>query len=215
METHMNTPYALHVAEAMRGSDNPEYRKAIGYLISHREEIPHRVFVLLPGGLRSNANPAWDAVKAGTESRCGCGNDRVLLPANIREEYRTGSAVVLALGSVLHIRPRGGNKESCALRAELGRLADDEKVYGLRLVVDPFGPLNMRAFLDVLAPSAYSLVELVNLLPQGLFLNKSEGSVKVPILQVTAIDLLAPSVTLLLDQDMDLFDLATGGGHTH
>lgn len=67
--------------------DEKALLEACIYLIEHRDALPYRIFIDLPGGMSGNADPKWERVKSLTESRCNCGNERTIMPLNPRTEY--------------------------------------------------------------------------------------------------------------------------------
>lgn len=246
----MDFATALSIAKDSRGSDETAYREAVEYLIDHRAELKSRVFVLLPGGFTSNTDPTWDKVRQNTTSRCGCGNERTLMPLSVREKYEPGDTVKIGYKDQIHVRPKGSDKESCVVRVEVlsfedkpgeppaetktetpGSPATDTpasevltdpvaasvdvtpsagpgpRTYGLRLMNDPFGPVGINAFLDLMAPKAYELAKLASNLPEGgLCLMFVEEDRKLPILNIAGIDPSKPEVTMILDADMEVFD---------
>lgn len=237
----MDLSTALTLAHDLRGSHETKYREALEFLIDHRSELKSRLFVLLPGGLTSNTDPTWDKVRQNTDSRCGCGNERVLLPINVRETFEAGEPMTLGYKDKIHVRPKGSDKESCVVRLEVvcfqdtAEQADAPKAeavpqapveapaseaeapapaeppaprtYGMRLMKDPFGPVSVNAFVDLLAPSAYRLDAMAENMPEGgLRLMFVDGTQKLPVLNITAVDPAKPEITITLDADMEVFD---------
>lgn len=260
----MDFATALSIAKDSRGSNETAYREAVEYLIDHRAELKSRVFVLIPGGMTSNTDPTWDKVRQNTASRCGCGNERTLLPLHVREKYEPGETLKVGYKAQIHVRPKGSDKESCVVRLEIVCFQDKPeetppadapaadapaaeapvteapaaeapttetptsetptdgsatptdpspfaapapRTYGLRLINDPFGPVGLNAFLDLLAPKAYKLDVMAAHLPEGgLHLMFVEENRKLPVLNIAGIDPTKPEVTLVLDADMEVFD---------
>lgn len=245
----MDFATALSIAKDSRGSNETAYREAVEYLIDHRAELKSRVFVLIPGGMTSNTDPTWDKVRQNTASRCGCGNERTLLPLHVREKYEPGETLKVGYKAQIHVRPKGSDKESCVVRLEIVCFQDKPedtppaeapaaeapttepptpetptdgsatptdpspfaapapRTYGLRLINDPFGPVGLNAFLDLLAPKAYKLDVMAAHLPEGgLHLMFAEENRKLPVLNIAGIDPTKPEVTLVLDADMEVFD---------
>ena len=255
----MDFASALSIAKDSRGSNDTAYREAVEYLIDHRDSLKSRVFVLIPGGMTPNTDPAWDKVRQNTTSRCGCGNERTLMPLHVREKYEPGETIKVGYKDRIHVRPKGSDKESCVVRVEVVCFQDKPeeppsaeapaaeasaagasaaevqateaplsetpadgsatptdsspfaapgpRTYGLRLMNDPFGPVGLNAFLDILAPKAYMLDTMAANLPEGgLRLMFVEENRKLPILNIAEIDPKKPEVTLVLDADMEVFD---------
>ncbi len=244
----MDFASALSIAKDSRGSNETAYREALEYLIDHRDELKSRVFVLLPGGMTSNTDPTWNKVRENTDSRCGCGNERTLMPLNTREKYEPGETLKVGYKDQIHIRPKGSDKESCVVRvevvcfqdgpegspapspeapateapaaeapaAEAPAAAPEPRTYGLHLVQDPFGPVGINAFLDLLAPKAYKLDGIAKNMPDGgMHLTFVKDGRKLPILNITEIDPIKPEITIVLDADMEVFDPSTEPDRHH
>lgn len=191
----MNMQTALQLAKDP-DADAQAYREALEYLVDHRDELTHRIYICLPGGLVGNQDSVWEKVKSGSEERCSCGNERVIMPASLRTEFESGNQqVVVAAGAPVYIRPAGGDLESCYMQLDVEEGA-------LTFLTEPFAPLVLT--MDIFSRKGYpleQLAEVVDKRPTML-----EGKHKTPLFQIVAVDALAGTVTIELDKDVEAFD---------
>ena len=178
------------------------YLAACKYLVQHRDTLPYRVFISLPGGLNGNNNPEWNEVKAGSEEHCTCGNERVINPGNIRSEFRAANtdSIVISSGTPVYIRPIGGDNASAYIMLQIKHAV-------FTFLQDPFAPLLLS--LDLLSTKGYDLKKLAEIIssqpePPVMF-TAVEGS-KVPIFAINAVDAAAQTVTITLDEAVEAFD---------
>lgn len=105
------------IADAWRTAaqpDAPGYLMAIRALIANRQKLQGSVFVQTP----SDFTPAWNGVLGATEAMCGCGQRRLLLPAQRRQVPILSESNVYALdpGGEVYLAPWGGDLPSAYLK---------------------------------------------------------------------------------------------------
>ena len=183
----------------IRDSSNSseEYLLACEYLANHRGDLQQRVFICLPGGLMGNDDSVWDRVKAGSEERCSCGNERVFVPLNPRTTYEASSTqLTVQPGKSVYLRPVGGDKASAYVRLEIEQDA-------LTFMDDPFAPFVLSA--DLFSTKGFKLDNLAEVLPKQttppVFV---QG--KTPIFAINVVDLASSTVTITPDAAVEGFD---------
>lgn len=194
----MDLQIALQTAKNPNG-DMTAYREALEYLVDHRDTLPYRVFIVLPGGLGGNSDPAWDKVKAGSHERCSCGNERAIMPANPRMEYEAGEKVTIKPGEMIYLRPVGGDRESAYVRFE-----NDSQNRALSYLLDPFGPLVLS--IDIFDTKGWYLDSLAEIAGPTAVLSIHIKDMKTPLVRFDSVDLETGSVVLELDKDVEVFD---------
>src|SRR3989338_7999963 len=152
---------ALQVVKNIDGQpfDETLYLEACEYLVENRNSLTHRIYINLPGGLSGNTDPRWNKVKEGSDERCGCGNERVVLPGNQRTTFEVSEsgAVIVSPENAVYLKPVGGDKASTYMKlwVEDGALA---------FMSDPFAPLVLT--LDIFSNKGYKLDMLAEVLPK-------------------------------------------------
>jgi hypothetical protein len=194
----MDLQTALDTVKNHNG-DMTAYRAALEYLVDNRDLLKHRVFIVLPGGLGGNTDPVWDKVKAGTEERCSCGNERVILPSNLRTNYEPGASVTVKPGETVCLRPVGGDRESAYVS-----FTNDTEAGALTYVLDPYAPLILSA--DLFSTRGFMLSDLARVAGPEAVLSLVKNKVSTPIARFAAVDLPAKTVTIELDKDIEAFD---------
>ena len=184
-----------------RRTSEEEYFAACTTLVNNRDKLPYRVQIELPGGLMSNRDPRWDAVRAGSEARCSCGNERTILPLNPRTEFEPAPgevAVPEGRENAVFLKPRGGDRTSAYMALWIDD-GDAGKVLAFK--ADPFGPLMLN---DLFSTPAYALADLAKVLAKAtepaVMVN---GKDKIPMFAISKVDL-AGSATLTLDKDVEV-----------
>lgn len=187
--------------------DEQAYLDACTYLAEHRDQLPYRVFIDLPGGLSGNSDPRWARVKELTAERCSCGNERTILPLNPRVEYVRSEAatLVVAKGAKVYLKPLGGDKASTYMELEI---IDTPKGPAITFQSDPFGPLLLS--MDMFSTQGFMLSQLAEVLPKqtqpAVMFN---GNPKTPLFAIDAADPVAGTLTIALDKDVETFDPST------
>lgn len=187
--------------------DEQAYLEACTYLAEHRDDLPYRVFIDLPGGLSGNSDPRWARVKELTEERCSCGNERTILPGKPRAEYVRSEAqpVVVTKGQTVYLKPVGGDKASTYISLDI---EDTPQGPAFTFHADPFGPLLLSA--DMFSSKGYMLAQLAEVLPkQDKPAVMVGGKQKTPLFAIDSADPVAGTMTIALDKDVEVFDPAT------
>jgi hypothetical protein len=197
-----------HTEEALRvvktaPNDEFEYLAACHFLATHRDELTHRVFICLSGGLSENNDPRWEEIKQNSQERCSCGNERVILPGNPRTTFEasSGSVVVVSPKCAVYLKPIGGDKESAFLKLWIIDKA-------LAFMADPCAPLVLS--MDIFSTQGYPLAQLAKILPEEaaplLMTVEEKDGAKIPLLVITAVDPVAQTVSITLDAAVEAFD---------
>lgn len=187
--------------------DEQAYLEACTYLAEHRDKLPYRVFIDLPGGLSGNSDPRWARVKELTEERCSCGNERTILPLNPRTEYVRSEAatVVVTKDAKVYVKPVGGDKASTYLELEI---IDTPNGPAFTFHADPFGPMLLS--IDMFRSQGYMLSKLAEVLPkQSEPAVMFSGKAKTPLFAIESADAVAGTLTIALDKDVETFDPST------
>jgi hypothetical protein len=200
----MDFEQALRVVRHQVQATVDEYREACETLIANRDKLTYGVFICLPGGLGGNSDPAWQRVKDGSVERCRCGNERVIEPLNVREEFiaKDGGEVTISETNRVHLKPVGGDKASTYIRLwiESGSLAFMDR---------PFGPLMISA--SLFKTPCYQLDKLAEAMAkstgQAIMRCPPNSSGKAaPMFAIKCVDAKAKTVTIILDRDVELQD---------
>ncbi len=194
----MDIQTALQVAKDPNAAPNA-YRQALEYLVDHRDQLKYRVFIVLPGGLDGNSSSEWDKVKAGSDERCSCGNERVILPANPRTTYEAGIKISLKPGDKVCLRPIGGDRESAYVSFE-----NNAQDRSLTFILDPCAPFVLT--LDIFNTKGWLLDKLAGIAGPKAILTFVKHDVQTPIARFDAVDLTTGTVTIELDRDIESFD---------
>ncbi len=176
---------------------------ACEYLIAHRDTLTQRVFINLPGGLRSNNDSRWDAVKAGSTERCGCGNERVIKPANPRGtfEARDGATGLITKETPVYFKPVGGDKSSTLMKMEV---VEAKGSFALTFLSDPFAPLILSA--DMFSRRGYELAQLrAAIAKQPGVPAVMMGGDKTPIAGLSEVDPVKGTVSYVCDKDVEAY----------
>ncbi len=186
-----------------------DYLSACEFLVEHRGDLRQRVFICLPGGLSGNHNNAWNAVKTGSQERCSCGNERVIIPLSPRTEFEAASdQLVVSPGKRVYLKPIGGDKASAYVCLDV-----EDKA--LTFLEDPFAPFVLT--LDIFSSKGYKLEQLADVLPTQLkppvFVRKFAGAAT-PIFAINAVDMKSNAVTITLDVDVEAFNPDELPSHT-
>ncbi len=180
------------------------YRSALENLIAHKNELTQRIYFQIPGGLRGNSDPDWNKVKEQTESRCGCGNERVILPGNPRTKYEASElgSVAVSPKNEVYLKPIGGNKESTYVKLSVHK-------EGLGIMEQPFVPLVFTP--DIFSINSFGLEKLADAtakqaekkLKPPIFVT---GKEKVPIFAINNVDPKSRTVTITPDRAVESFN---------
>ncbi len=195
-----NLDEAVKTVQAGLGVGEETYRIACEYVVEHRDLLTFPLYIDLPGGMGGNSDRAWEKVKAGSDERCGCGNERVIHPGNPRQEFEASESgpIVLSAEKPLYVKPIGGDKASTyvQLSVEQGAIIP---------LNNPFAPFVLTP--DIFTKQGYELKKLADAFEGNpgkkaiLYTSK-----KVPVLAITAIDLVAETITISLDKANEVFD---------
>ncbi len=174
-----------------------DYKAACEYIIRNRSSLTYRVFIELPGGLSGNSNPDWTYVKENSASRCNCGNERIILPANLRTEYEPGSQqLIVSPKGEIYLKPIGGPKSSAYIKFWIENEA-------LGFLLNPFNPNG----LDAVFPKGY----LLDKLSEGV--KNSHGNLMaftndghIPIFSFNEVIIKDLTVKLTPDKDVESFN---------
>ncbi|MEK9151996.1 MAG: hypothetical protein AAB692_01375 [Patescibacteria group bacterium] len=200
---------ALEALKSMQSAplSDKQYLEVCKALAANRAELPYRVFISVPGGHLAPNDPEWDGVRAASKTICGCGSDRVMLPANPRTEFeaRPGEPVVLKGGhdDTMFVKPVGGDLSSVYVALWL----EDVSELGEKALVfapDPLGPMaEMNA---IVGPTPFLLSEVADHLAQqkGKPVTLAAGHARAPVMNLMAADPVAGTVTIVLDKDVEL-----------
>ena len=180
-------------------ADEAQYLAACEYLVQNRSSLTYPVYINFPGGLISNADTRWDGIKAGSEERCGCGNERVINPGNPRTVYEPSSLgfVVVSQGHNVYLKPVGGDKESTYMKLWIQEGA-------LAYMDLPFAPLVMT--MDLFSTPAFKLDRLAEVLPKQSKPPVMRMGNKTPVFAINSVDLSAQSVTITPDRGVEIFN---------
>ena len=194
---------ALKIQKENKKDDN--WRRAVEYVLDHRDQLTHNVYIILPSdeGQWGTENPIWDKIKSGSESRCGCGAERVIMPLNPRTTFESSGKKVVVSTTTIYIRPIGGDKESCVLSVEI--IADKNYFHWLH---EPLAPMvisidmfsKKRVYLDKLKEAMKKSEE------KPVFMAGYKSNPEIPIFSITEVDLDNKTVEIELDALMEIFD---------
>lgn len=190
----MDIQTAMQVAKNPNG-DMSAYREALEFLVDHRADLKQRVYIVLPGGLSGNSDSAWDKVKAGSDERCSCGNERVIVPLDPRREFQTRNETVVISSAPTYIRPTGGDRESCYMMLQIEEGA-------LTFMNEPFAPFVLS--MSLFSRDGYPLDKLAGVVAQKPTMYT--GKQNTPLFQIVAVDQAAGTLTIDLDKDVESFD---------
>jgi len=194
----------------------PAYREACETVAANLDQLTYRVFIHLPGGLSGNNDPAWNTVKAASEECCGCGNERVFEPRDMRHEFEPSGAdpVVLSLGDKVYIRPIGAPQSAAYVKFEI----IDADGLCLSCLQDPMS--SVIDFSSLFSTQGFRLTDLVEPIKRqngkpAVFVRDQKSVGTIPIVGITAVDLEAGTVTMILDAAVEAFDPDQEEAHTH
>lgn len=182
--------------------DEARYLDACTEIVRNRAHLSSKVFIILPGSRRGNTDERWAEVKAGSTERCGCGNERMVLPLDLRETFQPSAReIVVSKDQKIDLKPVGGDKASTYVRLWI-------ESKSLAFMADPHAPFvfSMSLFLQ----PAYSLAKLAEVLPKqtnSLVMTKTEGEKKVPVFAIKSVDVDNETATLILDEAVEVGDL--------
>ncbi len=184
------------------------YLQACEFLVSNRDQLTYGIYINLPGGLRGNSDSTWDQVKAGSEERCSCGNERVIMPLNIRREFSLSSLepIIISPGMEVYLKPVGGDLASTYFKLWI----ENE---GLAFMGNPFAPLVFS--FDLLSTKGYTLEMLAEALPAQPKPPVMMTGKKIPVFVINSVDLETSSVTISLDDAVESFDPPSESGLKH
>ena len=193
-------------------SDRAAYINACATVVNNRDKLAHPVFILLPGGLTGNDDADWFLVKEGSVELCNCGNERLIMPETLRENFveAEDSEVTLLPGQSVFIKPAG----SFDIDAYIALTMTPEEASEASVQVSqwPNHPMNIGGATDLVFPSGVTLANLVEPLDGDgsltLFVPKS-GS-KIPVCRWVAADPEAGTLTIDLDEGVELVDVTAG-----
>lgn len=187
----------IHTAlEVAKNPGHASYRQALEFLVDRRADLRQRVYIVLPGGLSGNSDLAWHKVRTGSDQRCSCGNERVIVPLIQREQFQSSQKTVLVSESVaVYIRPIGGDRESCYMKVEIVKGV-------LTFRSEPFASFVLTT--NLFTRKEYPLAQLQRLVDRKptMYTNKR----KTPLFQIVEVDLAAGTLTIDLDMDVETFD---------
>ena len=187
---------------AMRGeiTDTSVYRTAIEYLVDNRAQLKQPIYIALPGGMDSNKDSEWAKVREGSEERCNCGNERVIMPLNQRTDYEAArESITLDPGTSVYLKPVGGDKESAYMMVEI-------RQHALTFFSEPFAPLMLS--MDLFSTPAYKLAMIADAMVGQEEPPIMRTGKRVPLFAINDIDVHAQRVTITLDKDVEAFDPA-------
>jgi hypothetical protein len=203
----MNTNEALAIAHGTTTSSPEVYRQALEHLVGHRDELTTRISFTISKNHEPNNDPAWDTVKAGSKSTCGCGSDRVILPSKPRTEFEPGTAITIKPGERVYLKPMGTGQNATlvALWVEEGVLAIADEPFAKPRGMDEL--IAQLMGMTARPPQAYPLKELAEILPKEptppvLCMYEEQK----PILTLNAADAKAQTATITLDKDVERFE---------
>lgn len=193
------------------------YREACEALAANRDKLTYRVFIHLPGDLRGNSNPAWEAVKAASSELCDCGNERSFEPLDMRHEFQASDAepVVMSAEDRIYIRAVGAPASSAYMMFEL---VVAEKGAFWTVMSDPMST-SMDFSLLFSGPKGFPLDTIAEALAKEgkpVPLTRTIGKIEnVPMVAISAVDLTAKTLTFILDAAVEVFDPETEKAHAH
>jgi hypothetical protein len=186
----------------LRESHSPSesrYREACEVVADNLDKLSYRVFIHLPGNVSEDPD-AWVKIKAASWQCCDCGSERIFAPNGMRYEFVPSAAdpIEMLFGDTLSIRPIGATASIAPTRFKVG---DRSRPY-FSYEYDPTP--DSIACADTFSMSSDApLVNLVRKLEgQGkpVVVMRDAGHVqRIPLLGVSAVDLKAGTVTLILD----------------
>jgi hypothetical protein len=211
----------LDINSAVQAIRNPNwedldaYQEALEYVGQHTDQLTCRLFFVLPGGLGGNSEERWKRVKEMSIERCGCGNERMFMPAKQRQTFEPGETVIVKNDGVrVPIRPKGGDKASTW---GLFWIMPEEDA--MAYMLDPYAPLVFNVEMLFSTPG-FKLDKLEDALKQKpddmvLYLAKKDDTEKTPICRIAKVDREQKEVTLILDAGNETFDEKTEPDNPH
>lgn len=168
-----------------------DYRLACEYLSTHREQLSHMIFIDLPGGLSGNSDHQWEIVKKNSETRCNCGNERVIIPANMRTEYQESSErLIISPEKKLYLGLNGGPKSSAYIK-----LWTDDDCMGF--LYNPFRPNAMNALFPM-GVKLQAIYDMLQTSPTKFTVHTAQGNI--PIVRANKVDLSTKVITFTPDK---------------
>jgi len=175
------------------------YRALCEVIIDHRNELTHRVYINTP----DNIDPRWARVRENSDSRCGCGCDRVILPGNPRKtlEAAAGEPMVLSQdGNKVYLKSVGGDKSSTHMALWIEASDEGEKM--LCFTSNPFAPFVLSV--SMFSTPGFKLSKLAEVLPkQTKPPVMVSGKEETPLFAILAVDPDAGTVTISLDRAVE------------
>lgn len=189
------------------GVSPEDYLEACIFLVDHREELHQRVFVSLP----SEDSEMGEIVRGGSEGRCLCGHERVIIPINSRTEFEAGAtSCVITQDNPVCLKPIGGDKASTFLRLDIEKDCHGQEAVVIRH--DPFAPRVITE--DIIRDASgidnngFYLKELAQILlkePKPPYFYIEFAGVKVPIFSFNEVGVSASTVTITPDIAVEVF----------
>ena len=186
-----------------KGFDEDSYLSACEYLVDHKDELTQRVYIQLPGGLGGNYDTQWNHIKQNSESRCSCGNERVILPRNPRTKYEPSDLgeIVVSLSNEVYLKPVGGDKESTYIKLWI-------KGDMLAFLQEPFAPLVVS--MDMFSIKGFGLKQLEDVLSKNTEKPVLKmGKENVSVFAINKVDTKAKTVTITPDKAVELYSPET------
>jgi hypothetical protein len=198
------TKFVKYSMKEYPGEEN--YRQACEFLVDNRDKLVQDVNICLPGGLCGNRDPVWTKVKKNSESRCNCGNERIIRPKFLEEKRdyvpSDSGSVVVSPGNEFYFKTVGGDQESTYVKLYI---PDSKKA--IAFMQQPFGSINLNS---LMGDPAFNLEKLAASLseskkPEILRFGDKENAI--PILAINSIDLDKMEVTVTPDETMEAYQL--------
>lgn len=180
-------------------------------MVNNRDRLAHPVFILLPGGRTGSDEMDWFLINEDTVALCNCGNERLIMPETLREEFieAEDSEVTLLPGQSVFIKPTGASDIDAYIGLTMTREGASKPAVQVKWWPNHRTSLNHPE--DTSDPTGPLLANLVGpLAGNGMrFFLQGFGS-KIPVCRWVAVDPEAGTLTIDLDQDVELVDVAAG-----
>lgn len=179
-----------------------EYLEACACLVDHREQLSQRVYILLPGDFSFDLGPLLQKIKEGSEARCDCGDERVIYPLHLREEFQKNDEqpffILDAAHPTCYLKPVGSFKAATYCKLTL-----DAEAQAIEIVNDPFAPAVMSA--DLFQRKGFLLSQLQPALAKQAPAPGVYVMSRVPVVGFYNVETGSdPSVTIAPDKDVEL-----------
>lgn len=198
--------------EHTRGEpDTALYLSACETIVADRDKLTLPVRIRVPGDCgTANTDPAWDNVRAASESDCGCGNERVIYPTHMREEFKaSGSApITLRDGMEIYLKMKGDDDMGAlvALSIEAGHFVIENDPFSLPDLGGMIAQMLGLGGAPAMGAKISDLAEALKKSEKGMLVfDRGNPKHKVFIFAITAIDAEQGTVEITLDELVSSF----------